>query len=65
MQKAVNGDKVVIYTKSQLAILYRVNENKVINVSPLSLDQPKEVVETETPKAKATATPEPVEEVNP
>lgn len=37
--KAENGDKVIIFAKSQLAILYRVNENRIINVAPVSLQQ--------------------------
>jgi hypothetical protein len=34
-----NGDKVLIYTKNQRAILYRPSSNKVIDVTQLSIDQ--------------------------
>lgn len=36
---AQNGDKILIYTKAQKAIVYRVAENKIINVGPITLNQ--------------------------
>jgi len=36
---AENGDKVVIYSKAMKAILYRLSENKIIEVAPISISQ--------------------------
>lgn len=58
---AQNGDKVIIYTKSQLAILFRVNDNKIITVAPVAIDQQAatetEPEATELPVKKDPSTP--------
>ena len=41
---AQNGDKILIYTKAQKAIVYRVKDNKIINVGPISLNQNNQVL---------------------
>ena len=35
---AENGDKILIYTKSKKAIIYRTKDNKLVNVGPIVID---------------------------
>lgn len=37
-ENAKEGDKVLIYSKSQKAILYDPNADKIVNIAPVSLD---------------------------
>lgn len=48
---AVNGDKVLIYTKARIAILYDPIANKIINVAPVNLgnNTPVSPIPTATP----------------
>lgn len=69
---AVNGDKVIIYTKSAKAILYRPSQHKIIEVAPITMTQPTPSAEPSTkptvkvsPTVKPTVTPKPTVEVSP
>jgi uncharacterized protein HemX len=51
--QAVNGDKVLIYTQSSKAILYRPETNKIIEVASVNLGQSQTVSPSmQTPKLK-------------
>lgn len=38
--KAQNGDKIIIYVKAKKAILFRVEDNKIIDIAPVSIGSP-------------------------
>lgn len=71
-QNAKNGDKILIYQKAKLAIVYREGENKLINVGPIAIDAaPQEGGQEQanqdgggnaTPEAEATTPPATEEE---
>jgi hypothetical protein len=52
--QAVNGDKVLIYTKTSKAILYRPRTNKIIEVASVNLGQTQSPApsQSQTPKLK-------------
>lgn len=37
-KSAANGDKILIYKEARVAIVYRPNTNKLINVGPIAID---------------------------
>ena len=40
LTKAENGDKLLIYQKNRLAIIYRPRIDRVVGVGPVSIDEP-------------------------
>ncbi len=49
-KNAQNGDKILIYKEAKLAVIYRQEENKLINVGPIAIDAaPKEDAKNTTP----------------
>lgn len=59
-QKGQNGDKVLLYVKSKLAVLYRPKTNKIINIGPLNIANPTPTeADTSTVDQGADITPSP------
>ncbi len=40
LKHAHNGDKILIYQKNQLAIIYRPADDRLVSVGPVSIDEP-------------------------
>lgn len=58
--KAQNGDKLIMYSKSKKAILYRPSTKKIIEVAPINLGEPsKDKTTTTQPSQENPATPDP------
>lgn len=59
--RAKNGDKVLIYTKIQKAILYRPSTDKIIEVATINLkqDEPQAQAEAPAPNTKTSPAPSP------
>jgi len=57
-KNAVNGDKVLIYTKAQKAILYDPTANKIVEVGAVNINnQPTSATASPQPSASSSATP--------
>lgn len=52
---AANGDKLLAYNTAMLAILYRPSTNKIINMAPISINQPQGSVQGIKQGVSATA----------
>ena len=57
--KAENGDKIIIFSKNQKAILYRSSSNKIIEVAPISISEPETQTQDATNEDTSTSTPTP------
>lgn len=55
--KAANGDKVLFYTKAKKAYLYRPSAKKIIDVAPLTIEQPSASANPTQKKTEATPIP--------
>ncbi len=60
---AENGDILFAYTNAMKAILYRPTTNKIINVAPISINQP-ESINTGTKQGVPTVTPATTQSAN-
>jgi hypothetical protein len=59
-EKTENGDKLLIFSKSGKAILYRPSEQKIINVTDINIGQESEqVIPSEAPQSLEETTPSP------
>jgi hypothetical protein len=56
-KNAVNGDKVLIYTKAQKAILYDPIANKIVEVGAVNINNQPTTPDVVSPSASPSATP--------
>ena len=56
-KNAVNGDKVLIYTKAQKAILYDPTANKIVEVGAVNINNQAQAAPDASPSASPSASP--------